>query len=121
MTTKAPFLLAVQMDVEPDHEDLFQEVYDKEHVPTLLRVPGVRSVRRFLRADVLRIALGGKVHEMRFPSEPMFSALYEIESPEVLTSEAWSLAVDRGRWSSAVRPFTSNRRHTLHQLIVSKE
>ena len=118
---KPPFLLAVQMDVRPDHEDLFQDIYDNEHAPNLLQVPGVRSVRRFRRADVLSMAVGGAVHELKFPGEPVFSALYEIDSPDVLTSEAWSRAVDLGRWSSAVRPFTSNRRYTLHQRIMPKK
>ncbi len=44
--------------------------------------------------------------------------MYEIESPEVLTSEGWADAVDQGRWADEVRPFTSNRRHVLRKLIV---
>ena len=42
--------------------------------------------------------------------------MYEIESPEVLTSTAWADAVDSGRWPEQVRPYTSNRRHTLLRL-----
>ena len=119
MTVKTPpFLLAVQMDVLPEHEPVFQDVYDNEHVPALLQVPGVVSVRRFMRRGLLRIALGGTVHEFQFPNEPTLTALYEIDSPEVLTGEAWSGAVDQGRWSTAVRPYTRNRRHTLHQLLL---
>lgn len=102
--TPSPFLLAVQMDVQPEHAAVFQDVYDTEHVPALLQVPGIVSVRRYMRQDTLRIALGGTVHEMRFPDEPTFSAFYEIESPDVLASTAWSRAVDQGRWSTAVRP-----------------
>ena len=40
-----------------------------------------------------------------------------MESPEVLTSQAWADAVDSGRWPEQVRPYTKNRRHTLHRLI----
>jgi hypothetical protein len=32
------------MDVDPDKEALFNEVYDTEHVPNLLKVPGVHAV-----------------------------------------------------------------------------
>jgi hypothetical protein len=113
-----PFLLAVQMNVLPDRQAVFQDVYDNEHVPALLGVPGVVSVRRFMRRDVLRLALGGSVAELRFPDEPVFTALYEIASPEVLVSEAWGRAVELGRWSTAVRPYTFNRRHTLHELLT---
>ena len=58
--------------------------------------------------------------EVAFPAEPVFSAFYELESPDVLASEAWSKAVEQGRWAAEIRPFTSNRRHTLHKLIVPK-
>jgi hypothetical protein len=119
-TTPTRFMLAVQMDVKPEREALFQEIYDVEHIPALMRVPGVRSVHRYRRAEVLKIAIGGTIQEFAFPAEPAFSAFYELESPDVLTSEAWSKAVEQGRWSSEVRPFTSNRRHTLHKLIVPK-
>jgi hypothetical protein len=33
-------------DVASEKEALFNEVYDSEHVPNLLKVPGVRSVTR---------------------------------------------------------------------------
>ena len=44
-------------------------------------------------------------------------AVYELESPEVLTGPGWSHAVDAGRWPAEVRPFTKNRRHVLRKLI----
>ena len=34
------------MDVDPDKEALFNEVYDTEHVPNLIDVPGVHAVTR---------------------------------------------------------------------------
>ena len=46
----------------------------------------------------------------------MFQAMYELESPEVLTSDAWADAVDQGRWPEHVRPYTKNRRHVLLKL-----
>ncbi len=39
ITTK--YLFIASMDVEPDKEALFNEVYDEEHVPNLMIVPGV--------------------------------------------------------------------------------
>ena len=116
--THARFMFMAQMNVQSEHEQLFHEVYDAEHVPALLQVPGVRSVRRYQRAEVLKLAIGGEVKEVAFPQEPLFTAVYELDSPEILASPAWGMAVEQGRWPSAVRPFTSNRRHTLHRLIV---
>ncbi len=46
MPIKSKYLFVVSMDVDPDKEALFNEVYDIEHVPTLLKVPGVHAVAR---------------------------------------------------------------------------
>ena len=48
--------------------------------------------------------------------EPKYSATYELENAEVLTSPAWATAVEKGRWPAQVRPYTRNRRHTLRKL-----
>jgi hypothetical protein len=111
-------LLSVQMDVPSEHEQIFHDVYDTEHVPSLLEVPGILSVRRLRREATLKIALGGQITEFQFPKEPNFTALYELESPEVLVSAEWVKAVEAGRWGEMVRPHTYNRRHTLHETIA---
>ncbi len=46
MPAGAKYLFIVSMDVAPEHEALFNEVYDTEHIPSLLEVPGVRHVYR---------------------------------------------------------------------------
>ena len=45
MNTTALYL--VRMDVGHDRDTLFNEVYDKEHLPNLRGVPGVRSAHRY--------------------------------------------------------------------------
>ena len=42
MPIATKYLFIASMDVAPEKEALFNEVYDQEHVPNLLRVPGVR-------------------------------------------------------------------------------
>jgi hypothetical protein len=32
-------------------------------------------------------------------------------------SEAWTKAVDQGRWPNEVRPYTRNRRHVLKKVL----
>jgi hypothetical protein len=117
MPSHAPYLFSASMDVHPDKEALFHEVYDREHVPSLLTVPGVISVARF-KVEPLKLSIGGEIKTIVVEGEPRFGALYEIESPEVLTSEAWAKAVESGRWPAQVRPFTTNRRHLLHRRIA---
>ena len=46
MPISTKYLFVVRMDVDADKEALFNEVYDGEHVPNILKVPGVRSAWR---------------------------------------------------------------------------
>lgn len=109
-------LFLVRMDVAHDHEARFNEVYDKEHVPLILSVPGVISAARFKSQPVTMI-LGGERRTIVMDNEPRYNALYELESPEVLLSPAWAKVVDQGRWPDQVRPYTKNRRHVMFERI----
>jgi hypothetical protein len=92
MSTHALFL--VRMDVAHDHEALFNEVYDTEHVPNLIAVPGVRRGARFRQPSA---------------TEPRYMAAYELDSLSVLDSPAWKAAGEAGRWPTVIRPHTMNR------------
>ena len=114
MPIQSRYLFVASMDVEPDKEALFNEVYDNEHVPNLLKVPGVHSVTR-MEGEPFAFNIGGA--EKQMPQEgPRHSALYEIDGPHVLVSPEWAKAVEAGRWPGDVRPFTKNRRHALYRL-----
>jgi hypothetical protein len=117
MPGQSRYLFSAAMDVEPSHEALFNEVYDAEHVPLILTVPGVVSATRF-RTRPLTMMLGGERRTMVVEGEPRYSALYEIESPEVLMSPAWARAAEEGRWPGQVRPHTKNRRHLLFERLT---
>src|SRR3954468_6505102 len=108
MHPKTRFLFTAAMDVDPDKEALFNEVYDKEHVPELLKVPGCLAVHRYT-LQPLKMSIGGEVKTIVAEGEPKYSATYELESAEVLTSSAWAVAVEKGRWAAQVRPYTRNR------------
>lgn len=110
------YLFHVSMDVTPDKEALFNEIYDKEHIPILQGVPGVVSVARF-RTEPLTMIIGGEKKTIVVEDQPRYLALYELESPSVLVSDQWATAVDKGRWTGEVRPYTSNRRHLLFRRL----
>ncbi len=114
-----PFLFVAAMDVEAEREDLFNDVYDAEHVPNLRAVPGVLSITRYRRVP-LRIAIGGAVRDVETVGEPAYAALYGVSSPDVLVSSEWAAAIEQGRWPAEVRPVTRNRHHTLFERIVPR-
>jgi hypothetical protein len=116
MPINGRYLFVAAMDVEPEKDALFNEVYDKEHVPNLIKVPGLIAVARFKR-EPLRMSIGGELKTIDLVDEPRYTALYEVEGPDVMSSEAWGKAVEEGRWPAQVRPYTKNRKHTLYRRI----
>jgi len=116
MAGKAKFLMIASMDVDAEHESTFNEVYDQEHVPNLSKVPGVLGISRYKRGT-LTMNIGGERKTIEIPNEPTYTAIYELENPDVLTSPAWAKAIEDGRWPSQVRPHTKNRRHVLLKLM----
>ena len=116
MALTGRYIFTASMDVDPDKEDLFNEVYDTEHVPNLLKVPGVIATSRVINQD-FSVNMAGEVKSVSLTDEPKYTAIYEVESPEVLTSQAWADAIEDGRWPAEVRPYTHNRRHTFKKVM----
>ena len=58
--SKSKYIFIVSMNVKSEFKSLFNEVYDKEHIPYLLEVPGVnklQEVKVFLLCSLLRVKL----------------------------------------------------------------
>ena len=66
-------LLAIWHDIDPDVEAEFHHWYREEHLAERVGVPGFLRARRY-------VAVAGG---------PKYAALYETETPEVLTSAAY--------------------------------
>ena len=114
MPINSNYLFVASMDVDPAKEALFNEVYDTEHIPNLLKVPGAHAVTR-IKGEPFAVSIGGEEQQVAHEG-PRYSALYEIDGPHVLVSPEWAQAVELGRWPSQVRPYTRNRRHTPYQV-----
>jgi hypothetical protein len=115
MTINSKYIFVASMDVDPDKEALFNEVYDTEHIPNLLKVPGVHAATR-IKGEAFELSIGGGtrtiVHE-----GARYSAVYEIDGPHVLVSPDWAKAGEAGRWPRQVRPYTRNRKHSLYKVL----
>jgi hypothetical protein len=116
MPVTAMYVFIVTMDVAPEKEALFNEIYDREHVPYLLKVPGVRSAAR-LRVEPATVNIGGETKQLTGEDAPRYMAIYEIDGPDVLMSAAWAEAGEQGRWPVEVRPYTSNRHHVVRKVL----
>ena len=65
LTGKTPYVFWVMMDIEPHREALFNELYDNEHLPLLLKLPGSVNAVRY------RTSTAG---------EPRYLCAYEVEN-----------------------------------------
>ena len=114
MPISSKYLFVVSMDVDPEKEALFNEVYDSEHVPNILKVPGVRGASR-MAGESFTMNIGGTESKKQHEG-PRYTAIYEIDAPQVLLSAAWKEAAEAGRWPGQVRPHTRNRHHKLYKV-----
>ena len=84
---KGAGLMIVWADIPADKEDDFNRWYNEEHLAELLSVPGVLSAARYEATK----------------SGPKHMAVYELESPAVVESDAFT-SRPRTEWGSRVSP-----------------
>ena len=106
LTGKTPYVFWVMMDVERHREALFNDLYDNEHLPLLLKLPGsVNAVRYRTKVD----------------GEPRYLCAYEVENTTLPMSKLWNDTSDIGRWKPEVRPYTYNKRYIVSERVLSLE
>ena len=101
----AEYFYMVQMDVPAALEDDFNRIYDTQHIPNILKAPGVQSCTRYRleSSDVAGVAT--------------YAAVYEIDSPDVPQSDGWKAESEKGDWPTQIRPHTTNRSHHIFKRI----
>ncbi len=101
----AGYIYLVQMDIPNEMEAEFNRIYDTQHVPNIIKVPGVHGCVRYklASADVEGVA--------------RYAAVYDIDSPDIPETDGWKAESDKGDWPGQIRPHTSNRSHLIFQRI----
>ena len=96
----------MQLDIPQVLEEDFNRIYNAEHVPNLLTVPGVRGCIRYRleSADVDGV--------MRY------ATIYEIDSPDLPDSSVWREQSDKGEWGARIRPHLIGRSHATYRRIA---
>ena len=107
MTSKAPYCYLVTFEIAPEDEALFNEIYDTEHIPNILKVDGVLQVIRF--RDAGPSAQGWLV----------YSALYLIARADLPTTPEWRAKSDIGRWAPVIRPRVKSRQQRLGPVVAN--
>lgn len=98
----------VTFEIAPEDEPDFNEIYDTEHIPNLLRVDGVVGIIRF--KDAAPNAAGWLV----------YSALYLLARPDLPDTPEWKTASDTGRWAPVIRPRVKSRQRRLGPIVAAE-
>ena len=115
MTNKPDYLCLVRMDVDPDNEEVFNDLYDNEHIPVLLKVPGVLSATRYV------VSNEGAPGFLAGPDTPKYLTLYEVEGPDVPGGDAFTAASDSGEFPGKVRPHLTNGSLIIYRRLTPSE
>lgn len=98
----------VTFEIAREDEAEFNEIYDTEHVPNILRVKGVVGVVRF--KDAAPSAAGWLV----------YSALYLLTRADLPDTPEWKAASDIGRWAPVMRPKLKSRQRRLGPVVATE-
>ena len=101
----ADYLYFVQLDVPDDMESEFNRIYDDEHVPRLLTVPGVHGCTRY------------HLESSTVEGVARYAAMYEIDSPDVVSSARFRAEADSGEWLEKIRPAITSRASAIFKKI----
>ena len=101
----ADYVYVALLDVPAHFEAEFNRLYDTDHVPKMLAVPGVHSAKRF------------KVEATTLPNYCRYAAMYEIDSPDLKESAAWK-ATASPDWLNKVRPALIHHDYIMYKRIL---
>lgn len=93
----APHCMMITFEISPDDEAEFNEIYDTEHVPNILKLEGVLEVIRFRDA---------KPNDKGYL---VYTALYMMATENLHLTPEWTALSDLGRWAQAIRPRVKSR------------
>lgn len=100
----ARYFYIVTFEIDVVDEALFNEIYETEHIPNILKVPGVLGITRF--RDHLPNENGWLV----------YSAMYFLTQANLPDTPAWKEQSDLGRWKPLIRPRIKSRQRRLGEI-----
>ena len=89
--------MTITFEIAPADEAEFNDIYDNDHIPTILELPGLLEVIRFRDAA---------------PNEKgflVYSAIYFMTKENLHETPEWKQLSDLGRWAPVIRPKVKSR------------
>jgi len=112
---RTKFVFVVGHEIPRNKQKEFSAWYNTEHIPTVLRVPGFVTGRRFVldeREIPPMLGSGGSL--------PKYLTVYDVENEKIFESEAFEKA-SVSPWSTWVRSWFTRKMCTLYHRIYPEE
>ena len=93
----APFCMMITFEIAPADEAEFNDIYDNDHIPNILKLKGVTEIIRFKDTG---------------PNEKgflVYSAIYFMAQENLHLTPEWTKLSDLGRWAPVIRPKVKSR------------
>jgi hypothetical protein len=91
------FIFFVLMSISAEHEARFNELYDTDHLPTMVSIPGVRDAARY------------KLQWSDNADMQTYLCMYHLEHPELPRLDIWARHGAMGRWPIEMRHLATQR------------
>jgi hypothetical protein len=102
----APYCMMITFEIAPADEAEFNDIYDNDHIPNILKLPGVLEIIRFRDAA---------------PNEKgllVYSALYLLARENLHQTPEWSALSELGRWAPVIRPKVKSRARRAGPIVA---
>lgn len=97
------YILMIQLEIQEDHVEEFNKLYNDEHFPHLLDVSGVISGQRYeIECDA--------------DDQLSFLIIYELETPDVPSSDEWKEAAVAPAYMKVRKYITEKRRGVFRKV-----
>jgi hypothetical protein len=96
-TGTAPFCMMITFEIAPGDEAEFNDVYDNDHIPNILKLEGVIEIIRFKDAGTNEKGLLA------------YTAIYLLARENLHLTPEWKELSDLGRWAPVIRPKIKSR------------
>lgn len=104
----ARYVYVAQVSIPAALDALFNELYDSQHVPYVLGVPGVQRCTRYKL-------------EWSYPEMAQYMTLWEVDNPDLPQTDVWKAASDKGDWAVMIRPHLTLRLHGMYRALDAYE
>ena len=100
------YRFVLQLAIPAELDAKFNDLYDNDHLPYMIKIPGVNSCSRF------------KLEWADSDETLEYLCIYELDDPELPRSPIWKKHAAMGRWATEMRQHVTRRRSGVFRKIA---